>query len=103
MKPVLRGLLLLVLGEGPFLDEIKLWVQRESFRVKLVNLDKHTHYFRNVDFSARLHDDILRCCGGGQTSFEISPFEVHRFACHLLFEGSSFASQEFVLLPDLRH
>lgn len=62
-------------GEGPFLNEIMGWAQREIFKVKLINLDNHTHYFRNVDFSTRLHDDIRRCCGGGDTSFEIMNFK----------------------------
>lgn len=62
-------------GEGPFLDEIRTWQQGDKFKVKLLNLDHHTHYFRNVDFGARLHDDILRCCGGGETSFEIMNFK----------------------------
>lgn len=62
-------------GEGPFLNEIMGWAQREVFKVKLINFDNHTHYFRNVDFGTRLHDDILRCCGGGDTSFEIMNFK----------------------------
>ncbi|MGD2114930.1 MAG: hypothetical protein PVG07_07755, partial [Acidobacteriota bacterium] len=62
-------------GEGPDMPEIAQWRQGDVFKVKLVNLDDHTHYFRNVDFSARLHDDILRCCGGGLTSFEIMNFK----------------------------
>ncbi|MEM7350139.1 MAG: hypothetical protein AAF657_04980 [Acidobacteriota bacterium] len=62
-------------GVGPFSNEIRTWDQGDVFRVKLINLDNHTHYFRNVDFSARLHDDILRCCGGGETSFEIMNFK----------------------------
>lgn len=62
-------------GAGPFKDEIKTWDQGELFNVKLINLDDHTHYFRNVDFGARLHDDIQRCCGGGETSFEIMSFK----------------------------
>lgn len=62
-------------GEGPFLNEIMGWAQTEVFKVKLINLDNHTHYFRNVDFGTRLHDDILRCCGGGDTSFEIMNFK----------------------------
>ena len=62
-------------GEGPFLNEIETWLQGDEFKIKLLNLDNHTHYFRNVDFSDRLHDDILRCCGGGLTSFEIMNFK----------------------------
>ncbi len=62
-------------GDGPFLNEIKLWDQGDVFKVKLINLDNHTHYFRNVDFGPRLSDDILQCCGGGETSFEIMNFK----------------------------
>ncbi|MCB1057134.1 MAG: hypothetical protein KDD11_16650 [Acidobacteria bacterium] len=62
-------------GDGPFLNEIKLWDQGDTFRVKLINLDNHTHYFRNVDFGPRLSDDILSCCGGGLTSFEVMNFK----------------------------
>lgn len=62
-------------GEGPFENEVTEWQQGDVFRVKLINLDRHTHYFRNVDFGTRLHDDILRCCGGGETSFEIMNFK----------------------------
>ena len=62
-------------GEGPWENEVDGWDQRETFRVKLINLDNHTHYFRNVDFGTRLNDDILRCCGGGQTSFEVMNFK----------------------------
>jgi hypothetical protein len=61
-------------GEGPFLNEVPNWVQQETLQAKLFNFDKHTHYFRNVDFSARLHDDIGNCCGGGETSFEVMNF-----------------------------
>lgn len=62
-------------GDGPFLNEIKLWDQGETFHVKLINLDNHTHYFRNVDFGPRLSDDIQTCCGGGLTSFEVMNFK----------------------------
>ncbi len=62
-------------GQGPFLNEVPNWTPFDKFSVKLINFDDHTHYFRNVDFSARLHDDIARCCGGGETSFEIMNFK----------------------------
>jgi len=62
-------------GEGPFQAEVPQWNQGDTFEVKLINLDNHTHYFRNVDFSTRLHDDMLRCCGGGLTSFEVMNFK----------------------------
>lgn len=61
-------------GQTPT-DEIANWKQGDLFKIKLINLDKHTHYFRNVDFGGRLHDDILRCCGGGETSFEVMNFK----------------------------
>ncbi len=62
-------------GMGPFLNEVPTWEPLDKFQVKLINFDNHTHYFRNVDFGARLHDDIARCCGGGDTSFEIMNFK----------------------------
>lgn len=62
-------------GEGPNQNEIFGWAQGDVFKVKLVNLDNHTHYFRNVDFGTRLNDDILKCCGGGDTSFEVMNFK----------------------------
>jgi len=62
-------------GAGPVFNAVRPWKQGEVFKIKLINLDKHTHYFRNVDFGARLHDDILRCCGGGETSFEVMNFK----------------------------
>ncbi len=62
-------------GSGPWVNEVDGWAQGDAFKVKLINLDNHTHYFRNVDFGHRLHDDIARCCGGGDTSFEIMNFK----------------------------
>lgn len=62
-------------GQGPNQFEVRNWNQGDHFKVKLINFDKHTHYFRNVDFGTRLHDDILRCCGGGETSFEVMNFK----------------------------
>lgn len=62
-------------GQGPYENEIFGWNQGDVFKVKLINLDGHTHYFRNVDFGTRLHDDILNCCAGGLTSFEIMNFK----------------------------
>jgi hypothetical protein len=62
-------------GAGPRLNEISGWDQGDTFKIKLINLDHHTHYFRNVDFGTRLNDDILRCCGGGETSFEVMNFK----------------------------
>ncbi len=62
-------------GEGPNGASIEGWQQGDRFQVKLINLDKHTHYFRNVDFGPRLHDDIRTCCGAGSHSFEIMNFK----------------------------
>lgn len=62
-------------GEGPEGSRIEGWNQGDRFQVKLINLDQHTHYFRNVDFGPRLNDDILGCCGAGSHSFEIMNFK----------------------------
>jgi len=62
-------------GEGPDGSSIDGWDQGDRFQVKLINLDNHTHYFRNVDFGPRLHDDISDCCGAGSHSFEIMNFK----------------------------
>ena len=35
-------------------ERIAGWFQGDRFQVKLINLDNHTHYFRNVDFGPRL-------------------------------------------------
>ncbi len=62
-------------GEGPDGASIAGWNQGDRFEVKLINLDKNTHYFRNVDFGPRLHDDIRNCCGAGSHSFEVMNFK----------------------------
>jgi hypothetical protein len=62
-------------GSGPEGNTIEGWEQGDRFRVKLINLDDHTHYFRNVDFGPTLHDDIRNCCGAGSHSFEIMNFK----------------------------
>ncbi len=62
-------------GEGPNGNQIEGWNQGDVFQVKLINLDDHTHYFRNVDFGTRLHDDIANCCSAGSHSFEIMNFK----------------------------
>jgi hypothetical protein len=49
--------------------------QGDRFEVKLINLDDHTHYFRNVDFGPRLHEDVADCCGAGGHSFEVMNFK----------------------------
>jgi len=63
-------------GEGPQGDAIEGWYQGDRFQVKLINLDDHTHYFRNVDFGPKLHDDMQ--AGGFSSashSFEIMNFK----------------------------
>jgi len=62
-------------GEGPDGASIQGWNQGDRFQVKLINLDNHTHYFRNVDFGPRLNDDIRNCCGAGSHSFEVMNFK----------------------------
>ena len=62
-------------GDGPNGPSIEGWSQGDTFPVKLINLDNHSHYFRNVDFGPRLHDDIRNCCGAGSHSFEIMNFK----------------------------
>ncbi len=63
-------------GEGPEGNGIEGWFQGDRFSVKLINLDNHTHYFRNVDFGTPLHDDMS--AGGfpsASHSFEIMNFK----------------------------
>ncbi|MFQ5715936.1 MAG: hypothetical protein ACE5GQ_02415 [Nitrospinales bacterium] len=62
-------------GEGPHGSHIKGWNQGDQFAVKVINLDNHSHYFRQVDFGTRLHDDIAKCCPAGSHSFEIMNFK----------------------------
>lgn len=62
-------------GDGPEGSSIEGWDQGERFQVKLINLDHHTHYFRNVDFGPKLHDDIAANGGAGSHSFEIMNFK----------------------------
>jgi hypothetical protein len=62
-------------GDGPDGSSIEGWSQGDRFEVKVINLDNHTHYFRNVDFGPRLHKDIADCCGAGSHSFEVMNFK----------------------------
>ena len=62
-------------GQGPQGESIQAWQQGDQFSVKVINLDAHTHYFRNVDFGPKLHDDISDCCSAGGHSFEIMNFK----------------------------
>ncbi|HIL34321.1 MAG TPA: hypothetical protein EYG28_02805 [Nitrospiria bacterium] len=54
---------------------IEEFTQGEKVKVKVINLDKQTHFFRNVDFSKPLHDDISKLGNGGSHSFEIFDFK----------------------------
>ncbi len=49
---------------------VKDWKQSDSFRVKVMNFDKQTHYYRNVDFSAKLTSENKYAFGNGEFSFE---------------------------------
>lgn len=62
-------------GTGPENERIQGWSQGDRFPVKVINLDDHMHYFRNVDFGPRLHDDISNGFGSGSHSFEIMNFK----------------------------
>jgi len=65
-------------GRSPGPDKAKIqgWFQGDRFQVKLINLDNHTHYFRNVDFGPKLHDDISSgSFASGSHSFEIMNFK----------------------------
>jgi hypothetical protein len=63
-------------GEGPHNSNIEGWHQGDRFSVKLINLDDHTHYFRNVDFGPKLHDDMASGnFPSGSHSFEIMNFK----------------------------
>lgn len=63
-------------GDGPDGNKIAGWNQGDRFQVKLINLDQHTHYFRNVDFGPRLHDDIAQSnASAASHSFEIMNFK----------------------------
>ncbi|RMF68548.1 MAG: T9SS C-terminal target domain-containing protein [Calditrichaeota bacterium] len=63
-------------GDGPDgPTSIQAWAQGDIFKVKVINLDNHTHYYRQVDFGPRLNDEIANCCGAGSHSFEIMNFK----------------------------
>ena len=46
------------------------WEQAGVVRVKVINLDNHTYYYRNVDFGAQFSEDIEDAFGNGKFSFE---------------------------------
>ena len=59
-------------GDGPEgANRIADFAQGETFDVKVINLDNNTHYFRNVDFGAKLSDDVASLGGAGSHSFEV--------------------------------
>jgi len=63
-------------GDGPQGGgRISSFAQGENARVKVINLDNHTHYFRNVDFGPPLHDDIASVGNAAGHSFEIFNFK----------------------------
>jgi len=63
-------------GKGPRGGgEIEAFAQGEAVQVKVINLDKHTHYFRNVDFGKALHNDIAQLGNGASHSFELFNFK----------------------------
>ncbi len=54
-------------GKGGVLRD---WEQGGMVRVKIINLDNHTHYYRNVDFGDQLSNQIEGAFGNGRFSFE---------------------------------
>ncbi len=52
------------------LKTIKDFEQGDIVKVKVINLDNHTHYYRNVDFGARFVKAIAEVYGNGKFSFE---------------------------------
>jgi len=49
---------------------VKDWAQGDIMRVKIINFDHHVHYYRNVDFGARLIYENVEAFGNGAFSFE---------------------------------
>ena len=49
---------------------VKDWAQGDIMRVKVINFDNHTHYYRNVDFGAQLIQENKKAFGNGKFSFE---------------------------------
>ena len=63
-------------GDGPMgSGRIEAFEQGETRKVKVINLDNHQHYFRNVDFGKALHDDISQLRHAGSQSFEVFNFK----------------------------
>ena len=67
-----------IYGETPFAafgnegkgGVVRDWDQSDVMRVKIINLDNMVHYYRNVDFSAQLTDEMDEAFGNGKFSFE---------------------------------
>jgi hypothetical protein len=67
-----------IYGESPYSQVgsegaggvIRDWDQTGEFKVKVVNLDRHVHYYRNVDFGAPLMAENVDAFGNGEFSFE---------------------------------
>lgn len=64
-----------IYGESIFTNKIRDWKQGDVVNTKVINLDNHTHYYRNVDFGDRLNDDIASTQVNGIFSFEIMNFK----------------------------
>ena len=62
-------------GISKFGNKIRDWKQGELVFTKVINLDNHTHYYRNVDFGDRLSEDIANTQVNGAFSFEIMNFK----------------------------
>ncbi|MEM8962526.1 MAG: hypothetical protein AAGD38_13665 [Acidobacteriota bacterium] len=62
-------------GVGTQGHTIRPWSQNEMMTAKLINLDNHTHYFRNVGFGAPLNNDLGTSADDGIFSFEIMNFK----------------------------
>lgn len=62
-------------GEGPQGDTIQSFNQGDRFPIKIINLDKNSHYYRLVDFGPRLHNDIAGLGNAGGHSFETFNFK----------------------------
>jgi len=64
-------------GNGPLGNVIRNWDQGDIIHNRVFNLDKHTHYYRNVDFGPPLSEEIAENVtdGTGIFSFEIMNFK----------------------------
>jgi len=56
--------------EGRKGSVIKDFEQGDTVKIKAINLDNHTHYYRNVDFGARLVEAVKETFTNGKFSFE---------------------------------